>query len=62
MGKKPRFATRYSKLIEDKTELMKLIEQAVQFYRKHGRKKERFGHLIDRFGEEKAVKEITDGV
>jgi dissimilatory sulfite reductase (desulfoviridin) alpha/beta subunit len=62
MGKKPRLGTRVPGLIENKEKLMKLIERAVQFYKKHGRKKERFGHLIDRLGEKEVIKEISDGV
>ncbi len=62
MGKKPRLATKLKVLIADEKELMVLIDRTVELYRKHGRKKERFGHCIDRVGEEKVKKEILDGV
>ncbi|MFH1836858.1 MAG: 4Fe-4S dicluster domain-containing protein [Candidatus Omnitrophota bacterium] len=62
MGKQPRLATRVPGLIEDNEELMKLADRAVELYKKYGRKKERFGHLIDRIGVKKVIKEITDGV
>lgn len=61
MGKIPRLGTPLPELIEDEERLMTLIERAVQYYRREGRKKERFGHMIDRIGVEKVIKEITDG-
>jgi dissimilatory sulfite reductase (desulfoviridin) alpha/beta subunit len=62
MGKVPRLGTRLKDLVADKEEVHKLVVGALQYYRKHGRKKERFGHMIDRIGVEKVKKEILDGV
>ena len=61
MGKIPRLATRVPGLIESKERLYALIDRAIEYYRLHGRKKERFGHMIDRIGIDKTLEEITDG-
>jgi dissimilatory sulfite reductase (desulfoviridin) alpha/beta subunit len=50
MGKIPRFATVLKKMIQSDEELYDLIQKAVACYRSHGRKNERFGHMIDRIG------------
>ena len=50
MGKTPRFATILKKVVEREEELYELADKALACYRKHGRKKERFGHMIDRIG------------
>lgn len=61
MGKKPRLGTKAKILIETKEELLKYIKNAFEFYKKHGRKKERFGHTLDRVGLKDAIKEILNG-
>ncbi|MCP4131559.1 MAG: 4Fe-4S dicluster domain-containing protein [bacterium] len=61
MGKKPRIATRLTGVIEDKEEVYRLVDRTIEYYRAHGRKKERFGHTIERIGEEKVRKEILYG-
>jgi dissimilatory sulfite reductase (desulfoviridin) alpha/beta subunit len=48
MGKKPRLATRLGSLIESKERLYDLVRNTIEYYQKTGRKKERFGHMIDR--------------
>jgi dissimilatory sulfite reductase (desulfoviridin) alpha/beta subunit/TusA-related sulfurtransferase len=58
LGKKPRLGTRAKVLIETKEELHRDIERAFNFYLAHGRKKERFGHTLDRIGVDKAFAEI----
>ncbi len=60
MGKKPRLATKAKVLIENKEELLSFIERAYEFFKREGRKKERFGHCLDRYGLEKALKEILN--
>lgn len=60
MGKKPRLGTKAKILIETKEELFRYINRAFEFYKKHGRKKERFGHTLDRVGLNNALKEILD--
>jgi anaerobic sulfite reductase subunit C len=61
MGKNPRFATKVQGLMETKKELYRTIDKAIDWYRKHGRKKERFGHTLDRYGLENTVRQITNG-
>jgi anaerobic sulfite reductase subunit C len=61
MGKIPRLATLLKRLIPDQEELYRLIENALRYYQKHGRKKERFGHMIDRIGVEKVKEDILHG-
>jgi dissimilatory sulfite reductase (desulfoviridin) alpha/beta subunit/TusA-related sulfurtransferase len=61
MGKKPRLGTRTKTLIESKEELAAYVRKAFDFYFAHGRKKERFGHTLDRIGVEKAMAEIFSG-
>ncbi len=58
MGKIPRFATILKRIEENEENLYLLIEKAFTCYRTHGRKKERFGHMIDRIGVEKVREEI----
>ncbi|HET6363695.1 MAG: sulfurtransferase TusA family protein [Nitrospirota bacterium] len=58
MGKKPRLGTKAKTLIESKEELLRYIRKAFDFYLAQGRKKERFGHTLDRIGVEKAFVEI----
>ncbi|MGE5892440.1 MAG: sulfurtransferase TusA family protein [bacterium] len=58
MGKRPRLGTRAKVLIETKKDLYRYIQRAFEFYHRHGRKKERFGHTLDRIGVEKALEEI----
>lgn len=61
MGKIPRLATRVPGLIETKERLYQLIDRTIEYYRANGRKKERFGHAMDRIGVEKVIKEIVNG-
>lgn len=61
MGKIPRLGTLLKKLL-DKPELDTLIERSLRYYQKNGRKKERFGHMIDRLGADKVKQELLDGV
>lgn len=58
LGKKPRLGTRAKELIETKEELLGHIENAFKFYLAHGKKKERFGHTLDRIGLDKSFAEI----
>ena len=61
MGKIPRLASRLTGLIEDRETLYALIDRSIGYYREHGRKKERFGHMIDRIGLEKVREDILHG-
>lgn len=61
VGKSPRLAIRVPGLIETKDKLSWLVNRAISYYRLNGRKKERFGHMIDRLGQERVIKEITGG-
>ena len=61
MGKIPRIATRLPGLIESREKLDDMIKRAIECYRRLGRKKERFGHMIDRIGVEAISEEIIYG-
>jgi dissimilatory sulfite reductase (desulfoviridin) alpha/beta subunit len=61
MGKIPRLGTRLGGLIENTDRLYELIDRTIAFYRRNGRKKERFGHTINRIGVEKVNEEILHG-
>lgn len=58
MGKIPRLGTRLTGLIESDEELYRMIEKIVAYYRAHGRKRERFGHMIDRLGLERVKEDL----
>ncbi len=58
MGARPRLGTRAQVLIDSREELLEYIRNAFDYYRAQGRKKERFGHMLDRIGTEKAFQEI----
>ncbi len=58
LGKIPRLASVLKKYIPTEEELFNLVERSIDFYRKNGRKKERFGHTLDRLGLETVKKEI----
>ena len=45
-------------MVESEEELYDLIQKALTCYRKYGKKKERFGHTIDRIGIETIRAEI----
>jgi anaerobic sulfite reductase subunit C len=61
MGKIPRLGTKAKALIETKEELVDLVRKAFEFYVAHGRKKERFGHTLDRIGVDQAFAQIFSG-
>jgi dissimilatory sulfite reductase (desulfoviridin) alpha/beta subunit/TusA-related sulfurtransferase len=61
LGKKPRLGTRAKTLIETKEELLAHVERAFKFYLSHGKKKERFGHTLDRIGVDTSFAEIFSG-
>ncbi len=58
MGKKPRLGTKAKILIESKEELAASVRKAYDFYVAQGKKKERFGHTLDRVGVESALAQI----
>ncbi len=62
MGKIPRLATKVGGIIQDQDILKKAIAVSIEYYQKHGRKKERFGHSINRIGEDKVVEDILNGI
>lgn len=61
MGKLPRFGTMLKKLVASREELYLLVDRSLKYYQRYGRKKERFGHMIDRIGTDKVVREILNG-
>ncbi|OGW51278.1 MAG: hypothetical protein A2078_00980 [Nitrospirae bacterium GWC2_57_9] len=58
MGLKPRLGTRAKTLIESKEEVLSHVKRAFDYYGAHGRKKERFGHMLDRIGPDRAFADI----
>ena len=58
MGKKPRLGTKAKVLIGSKEEVLHYVRRAFDFYLANGKKKERFGHTLDRIGMDKAFAEI----
>lgn len=60
LGKKPRLGTRAKALIETKEELLATVRRAFTWYLAHGKKKERFGHTLDRLGLEQSLADILD--
>lgn len=58
LGKKPRLGTKAKELIESKAELLEYVDRAFKFFLAHGKKKERFGHALDRIGLDKSFAEI----
>ena len=58
LGKKPRLGTRAKVLIATKEELYGLVRRAFDWYVANGKKKERFGHTLDRIGLERSVAAI----
>ncbi len=50
MGKKPKLGERVKKLIQSEDELFRFLDRALQYYQAHGKRKERFGHTLDRMG------------
>ena len=58
MGKKPRLGTKAKILIETKEELFALVRKTFDFYVANGKKKERFGHTLDRIGVDRAFAQI----
>ena len=61
MGKLPRLGTKLGGLIQDEEELYRMVEAIVAYYRQYGRKRERFGHMIDRLGVEQVKEALLDG-
>ena len=58
MGKLPRLAVPLKRFVADEHELFQLIECLVEYYRAHGRAKERLGHMMQRMGEERVIAEV----
>jgi anaerobic sulfite reductase subunit C len=58
LGKKPRLGIPLKENIQTPEEVYELIDRSLEFYREHGRPKERLGHLMDRLGEEHVCRVI----
>ncbi|MDR1996874.1 MAG: 4Fe-4S binding protein [Candidatus Margulisbacteria bacterium] len=61
-GKKPRLGSKLTGLLTSLDTVYELIRKIIAYYQKHGRKKERFGHALDRIGLEQAREEILNGL
>ncbi|NTV26610.1 MAG: 4Fe-4S binding protein [Chlorobiaceae bacterium] len=60
MGRNPRFGSVLKKIVESEEEVYALVDASIGYFREHGLKKERFGHMIDRIGLEKIREEIVE--
>jgi dissimilatory sulfite reductase (desulfoviridin) alpha/beta subunit len=60
MGKVPRLASVLKKFVATEEEVYRLVDRSLNYYREHGWKKERFGHMIDRIGLETVKGAILD--
>lgn len=60
MGKVPRYASVLKRMVESEEEVYELVERSLACYRENARKKERFGHMIDRIGLETVKEEILE--
>lgn len=58
MGKKPKLGERVKTLIQSEEELFLYLDRALEYFQTHGKRKERFGHTLDRMG----VKDIERDV
>jgi dissimilatory sulfite reductase (desulfoviridin) alpha/beta subunit len=60
LGKKPRLGIPLKENIQTEEELFELIDKTLAFYRQHGQRKERLGHLMTRMGEDVVVNGILN--
>lgn len=60
LGKRPRLATPLAEYVETEVEVLALVEKTIQYFKKNGRKRERLGHLMERVGVEKVIREILE--
>lgn len=60
LGKRPRLAVPLAEFIESEDEVLELIDRTIEYFKKHGQKRERLGHLMERIGEEKVISEILE--
>jgi dissimilatory sulfite reductase (desulfoviridin) alpha/beta subunit len=58
MGKKPLLGERVDMLIPNEDQLFDYLDRALEYFKKHGKRKERFGHTLERMG----AKNIEDDV
>ena len=60
MGKIPRLGVPLKHCITDEEELFQRVDDLVEYYRAHGQPKERLGHMMERLGEERVIREILE--
>lgn len=60
MGKKPRLAERVQTLIKSDEELFHYLDLAMEYFKKHGKRKERFGHTLDRMGVKNIARDLLN--
>lgn len=58
MGKLPRMGTVLKKFVRTPEEVYDLSNRVVAYYRANGRKRERFGHMMDRIGVDQVKREV----
>ncbi|MDF7823024.1 hypothetical protein P4B35_03295 [Pontiellaceae bacterium B12227] len=62
LGKLPRLGTPLAENLASEEEVLELIDRVVEYFKKHGMKRERLGHMLDRLGQEKVLKELRSDV
>ncbi len=58
--RRPDTARSVGHCITDEQELFQRVDDLVEYYRAHGRPKERLGHMMERLGEERVIREILE--
>lgn len=58
MGKKPKLGERVKTLIRSEDELYHYLDRSLDYYRKHGKRKERFGHTLKGMGAEDIERDV----
>ncbi len=62
LGKRPRLGTPLAAPVATEAEALALVDRALGFYKENGQPRERFGHLIERLGEEFVKHSIISGL
>ncbi len=58
MGKKPKMGERVQTLIKDEEELFHYLDKALEYFKEHGKRKERFGYTLERMGVKKFESDV----
>jgi dissimilatory sulfite reductase (desulfoviridin) alpha/beta subunit len=58
LGKIPRLGIPLAECVETEDGVLRLIDKTMEYYKEQGQSRERLGHMLDRIGEEKVIREI----